>query len=62
VALGEVIGPSVAKERVAATIARILDVYIERRDSSDESFLQTVRRLGVAPFRERVYAADTAAA
>lgn len=62
VALGEVIGPSVAKARVAATIARILDVYIERRESSAESFLQAVKRLGVAPFRERVYAADTAAA
>ncbi len=62
VALGEVIGPSVAKARVATTIARILDVYVERRNSSEESFLQAVRRLGVAPFRERVYAADTAAA
>ena len=55
-ALGEVIGPSVAKANVANTIARILDVYVEQRQSADESFLQTVRRLGIEPFKERVYA------
>ena len=54
--LGEVIGPSVPKAGVAETIARILDVYVERRQGTDESFLQTVRRVGVAPFKERVYA------
>ncbi len=61
-ALGEVIGPSVAKTEVAETIARILEVYVGRRNDGDESFLQTVRRIGVGPFKERVYAAvDTAA-
>jgi sulfite reductase (NADPH) hemoprotein beta-component len=54
--LGEVIGPSVAKTEVAETIARILDVYVERREEGEE-FLQTVRRIGVEPFGERVYAA-----
>jgi len=61
-ALGEVIGPSVARSEVAATLARILDVYVERRQSDAESFLQVVRRIGVTPFKERVYATDTAAA
>jgi sulfite reductase (NADPH) hemoprotein beta-component len=54
--LGEVIGPSVAKGEVAETIARILDVYVEQREDGEE-FLQTVRRVGVEPFSERVYAA-----
>jgi sulfite reductase (NADPH) hemoprotein beta-component len=54
--LGEVIGPSVARAAVAETIARILDVYLQQRASNEESFLQTVRRLGVEPFKERVYA------
>ncbi|MDQ2639013.1 MAG: nitrite/sulfite reductase [Pseudomonadota bacterium] len=52
--LGEVIGPSVGKENVAETIARILDVYVERREDGEE-FLQTVRRIGVEPFSDRVY-------
>jgi sulfite reductase (NADPH) hemoprotein beta-component len=56
--LGEVIGPSVPKTQVAETIARILDVYVAERASNDESFLQTVRRIGIAPFKERVYATD----
>jgi sulfite reductase (NADPH) hemoprotein beta-component len=54
--LGEVIGPSVAKAKVAETIARIIDVYLEQRNGNEESFLHTVRRLGVTPFKERVYA------
>lgn len=54
-ALGEVIGPSVAKAEVANTIARILDVYVERR-TVDERFVDTVWRLGIEPFKERVYA------
>jgi len=54
--LGEVIGPSVAKGEVAETIARILDVYVECREEGEE-FLETVRRIGVEPFGERVYAA-----
>ncbi len=41
--LGQVIGPSVAKAEVAETIARLLDVYVERREA-DERFLDTVRR------------------
>jgi sulfite reductase (NADPH) hemoprotein beta-component len=62
VALGEVIGPSVPKPRVAATLARIVGVYLERRDGEAETFLQVVRRLGIAPFKERVYATDSVAA
>jgi sulfite reductase (NADPH) hemoprotein beta-component len=55
-ALGAVIGPSVAKDAVAETIARILDVYVAKREDGEE-FLETVRRIGVEPFSERVYAA-----
>ncbi len=62
VALGEVIGPSVPKPAVAATLARIVGVYLERRDGEAETFLQVVRRLGIAPFKERAYATDTVAA
>jgi sulfite reductase (NADPH) hemoprotein beta-component len=53
-ALGKVIGPSVAKSEVAATIAKLLDVYVERREDGEE-FLETVRRVGTEPFAERVY-------
>ena len=55
VALGTVIGPSVAKPEVAETIAKLLDVYVAGREG-EETFLDTFRRIGVEPFRERVYA------
>jgi sulfite reductase (NADPH) hemoprotein beta-component len=58
--LGSVIGPSVRKADVPETIARLLAVYVEHRQI-DERFLDTVRRLGVKPFKERVYAAPVAA-
>jgi sulfite reductase (NADPH) hemoprotein beta-component len=58
--LGSVIGPSVAKGEVAETLARLLDVYVENRQP-EERFLDTVRRLGVRPFKERVYATSAAA-
>jgi len=60
-ALGQVIGPSVAQDDVAETLARILDVYRERR-VEDERFIDTIKRLGIKPFKERVYAQDPATA
>jgi len=58
--LGSVIGPSVSKRQVPETLARILEVYVEQREP-DERFLDTVRRIGVKPFKERVYATPAAA-
>ena len=46
---------------MAATVQRILDVYRELRQE-DERFIDTVRRVGPLPFKERVYAKDLAAA
>ena len=60
-ALGEVIGPAVPKHEVAATIERIVEVYRARRDG-DERFIDTVRRLGVEPFRAGAYALHPQAA
>ncbi|GFE79320.1 sulfite reductase [Steroidobacter agaridevorans] len=59
--LGKVIGPSVAHDDVAETIERIIHVFVEHRQE-EERFLDTFRRIGVAPFKAKVYApADQAA-
>jgi len=58
--LGRVIGPSVPKAEVPETIARLIEVYVEQRQP-EERFLDTVRRLGVQPFKQRVYDAPVAA-
>ena len=60
-ALGEVIGPSVAQHEVAATIERIVEVYRALR-AEGERFIDTLRRVGLTPFREGAYAAHPAAA
>ena len=60
-ALGEVIGPSVPQAEVAATIERIVGVYCALR-ADGERFIDTLRRVGLAPFREGAYAAHPQAA
>jgi sulfite reductase (NADPH) hemoprotein beta-component len=60
-ALGEVIGPSVRQHAVPETIERIIEVYLKRRDEG-ERLIDTYRRIGMVPFKERVYASRAAAA
>jgi sulfite reductase (NADPH) hemoprotein beta-component len=54
--LGKVIGPSFAAREMPDVVAKLIDTYIDRRHA-DEQFIDTVRRIGVEPFKERVYAA-----
>ncbi len=54
-AIGERLGPAVAKNQITQTVVAILDVYIQQR-LADETFLQAVKRIGLEPFRDRVYA------
>jgi sulfite reductase (NADPH) hemoprotein beta-component len=54
-AIGDRLGPSVAKDEVTGVITTILDEYIKQR-LDEEPFLATVRRVGMVPFQERVYA------
>jgi sulfite reductase (NADPH) hemoprotein beta-component len=61
VSLGDILGPSVAKHEVADTLERILMVYVEQREDG-ERFLDTVRRIGLAPFKARAYGLATKAA
>ena len=53
--LGDRLGRAIPKQDVVATIETLLSTYIELRDE-DETFLMTVRRLSIDPFKERVYA------
>jgi sulfite reductase (NADPH) hemoprotein beta-component len=54
-ALGERLGPAVAKDEVTKAITTILDVYVKQR-LDEESFLDMVKRVGIDPFKEKVYA------
>ena len=54
-AIGERLGPAVAKDKITQAIVDILDVYVKIR-LEDEAFLTTVNRVGIKPFKEQVYA------
>ncbi len=55
--LGTLIGPAVPYAQVADVVEDIAAAYLELRARPDELFIDTVKRTGVEPFRERVYAA-----
>jgi sulfite reductase (NADPH) hemoprotein beta-component len=54
-ALAKVLGPAFSRDQVADTVATLLTVYTELRHDG-ESFLEVYRRVGLDPFKERVYA------
>ena len=53
--IGKIIGPSFSAHQMPTVIERLLEVYVRDR-IEDERFIDTARRLGVAPFKEHVYA------
>jgi sulfite reductase (NADPH) hemoprotein beta-component len=53
--LGKVIGPSFARADMPDVIERLIQCYLERRDSDAERFVDVVHRIGIQPFKERVY-------
>jgi sulfite reductase (NADPH) hemoprotein beta-component len=53
--LGKVIGPSFAQDEVGPAVERLIECYLARRDSEAERFVDTVRRIGIEPFKEHVY-------
>jgi sulfite reductase (NADPH) hemoprotein beta-component len=55
-ALGNLIGPGVKFDEVADVVEDIVEAYLALRERPEELFVDTVKRLGVEPFKERVYA------
>jgi sulfite reductase (NADPH) hemoprotein beta-component len=53
-ALGEVIGPSFAAAEMPRVVEGLVETYLANRHP-DERFVDTVHRIGVAPFKARVY-------
>lgn len=53
-ALGKVIGPSFSAAEVPEVIERLVETFDEQRQG-DERFIDTVQRVGIEPFKARVY-------
>jgi len=54
--LGNLVGPAVPYDQVADVIEDIVEAYLALRQRPQELFVDAVKRLGVEPFKERVYA------
>ncbi|MDF1639059.1 nitrite/sulfite reductase [Alcanivorax jadensis] len=56
--IGKIIGKAFRAEEVPEIIEVILDTYLDYRED-EEPFVDTVHRIGLAPFKERVYPTKT---
>ncbi|HEY4541875.1 MAG TPA: nitrite/sulfite reductase, partial [Noviherbaspirillum sp.] len=54
-AIGKIIGPSFSAQQMPEVIDRLLHVYVRER-LEGERFIDAVRRLGIEPFKQYVYA------
>ncbi len=54
-AIGDRTGPGFAYDEIVAAVERIVNTYLEQRESAEEEFLQTYRRVGMAPFKAALY-------
>jgi sulfite reductase (NADPH) hemoprotein beta-component len=59
--IGTVIGPSFSAEEMPVVVQKLIEVYIQQR-TPEERFIDTVRRLGIAPFKANVYAKEEVSA
>ncbi|MCB1464276.1 MAG: nitrite/sulfite reductase, partial [Nitratireductor sp.] len=54
-AIGEIVGPGFSAGTLVDAVERIVDAYLAHRASKEESFLETLHRLGQQPFRQALY-------
>lgn len=53
--IGKILGPSFKRDDMTDVVGTILDTFVDLREG-EETFLDTYRRAGIEPFKERVYA------
>lgn len=53
-AIGRKLGRSISGEEVVDAIEKIVHLYLENREE-EENFVDVFKRIGIAPFKERVY-------
>ncbi|MEM7091165.1 MAG: nitrite/sulfite reductase, partial [Pseudomonadota bacterium] len=53
--VGERTGPGFAYDEIVPAVERLIDTYLQQRDDKQETFLQTYRRVGMAPFKAALY-------
>ncbi len=59
--LGALAGPGFSSDEIVDAVERIVDRYMEVRESSSEDFLTAYRRVGMAPFKDALYRTNVGA-
>ncbi len=54
-AVGQIIGPSFPAEEIGGAIETVVSTYLDLRAGDTETFLETYRRVGMAPFKAALY-------
>ena len=54
-AIGQRTGPGFSADEIVPAIERIVDTYLSERNSADETFIDTFRRVGMTPFKTALY-------
>jgi sulfite reductase (NADPH) hemoprotein beta-component len=55
--LGKILGRGFSADQVVDVVERLVDTYLDEREDG-EAFIETYRRIGQEPFKERVYGTD----
>ncbi len=53
--IGKIVGQGFSADQITDAVEKVVDTYLDVRESPAESFLDTYRRVGEAPFKERLY-------
>ena len=53
--VGDRAGPGFSAEEIVPAVERIVDTYLELRSDKKEEFIETYRRIGLAPFKAALY-------
>jgi sulfite reductase (NADPH) hemoprotein beta-component len=53
--IGKILGAALPQNEIVNAVEKVLARYTEVRDSADERFIETVRRVGLDPFKQAVY-------
>ena len=53
--IGENLGPGFSSTEIAPVIEELINEYLVLRSNEEEAFLDTYKRVGIIPFREKIY-------
>ena len=53
--IGKILGRSFPEDEIVGAVEKVLKKYVDLRDSPEEPFLHTYRRVGEEPFRDTLY-------